>query len=443
VKKTKNIVTVFNRRWQSASPHDRCLYVFQALSLVGGMVYGLYYGIFLYRQTFSLSILAIDGLLGGLGVWLGYLAGVMLIKRSGYTLALKTAFGLWAVISFMTALIAGHIAQYFMILAVLRTLPAGMYAATFDTIMLREVKAGKREKFLQLKLAFEFLAGVILPSAIGGLIHLSGGYQFAFVLAGIIYAGALLVPLKLNRPKFTLTLRDVAATFRRPLYPQHGINRTMAAGFNQLNGFVVMIIPFLLLKNEAEVGLLTSMVALAAGVVSIMVRKIKEGQKLRFGYGAYLARAAAAFTFIVAWSPPVLLVWQMVNKMVTPLHDPLQQNLDIQNDSLILGEDLSQKALHINLLNSTLLLIGSSAAFGSFFLLNSLAGGQEKIVLQLLIAGFASWRLLNLLVSVRINRRARNPHDTSPILLDRPALTVPLKRSLNLQALRLVTLFAR
>lgn len=414
--KTKLRLAKYKQRVHQASPYMRTLHTFNALSLVGGILYGLYYGIFLYKNTFSLSVLAMDGLLGGLGGWLGYILGVVIIRRFGYGFCLRVAFGIMAAVSFLTALVAGSIADWFMILAVLKALPVGMYAAAVDAIMLREVASGSRDGFLQIKLAFEFLAGIMLPSIVGALISQAHGYELAFILSGLIYVVALCVPVKLPKPDVSLNLREIANTFKRPFYKRHAANRTVAAGFNQLNGFVLMIIPFLMLQDELKVGLLTSGIACLAGIVSLLVRKIRPRQKLKFGYVAYTVRGLASMLFISFWSAHVLVIWQLVNKLATPLHDPLQQSLDIHNDSLIMGENLQKKALHINLLNNTLFLIGTTFAYGVFYLLTKTAPGQQQLILQLLIMSFASWRFINLTLSVRINEWAQSRATQFPVL---------------------------
>jgi hypothetical protein len=421
------------------TPYVRSLYIFNALSLVGGIVYGLYYGIFLYKSTFSLTVLALDGLLGGFGVWFGYLLGVVAIKKVGYSLGFKVTFGTWAFIAVITALVANNIAEWFMILAILKGIPAGMYTSLCDAIMLREIGKTTRNSFLQIKLALEFLAGVVLPVLVGALVVHGSGYKLSFVIAGVIYMVGILIPVSLPKPEVSFSWREVFQTFKKPLYPKHAANRTASAGFNQINAFVLMIIPFLMLKNEMKVGFLTSGIALVAALMSLAVRKIKTGQKLKFAFGAYTMRALISMTFVVLWKAPVLMVWQLVNKLATPFHDPLQQGLDIHNDSLIMGTDVQAKALNINVLNNTLILAGTTAAYGAFFFITRAANGQQRFVLELLILSFAAWRFVNLLVSVKINNKAQTlsyaPYEVP--------MSLRLWRYLGLNVMKLRFSFAR
>lgn len=439
----RSVLSVFGSEWtrrlRSTDRYVRTMYTFTTISWVGGMVYGLYYGIFLYRSTFSLSVLALDGLFGGVGTWLGYVIGVAMVRRWGYGATIKTALVLWAAIAFGTALIAQHIAEWFILLAVLKTIPAGLYTATCDTIMLREMKTRTRGKFLQAILAIEFLVSVIMPSAVGALVGLSYGYRLAFIIAGVIYALGLLVRIALPKPQLSFSVRQMLTIFRRPLYRRHAANRTAAAGFNQLNAFVLTIIPFLMLKDELKMGLLTSACALTAGLVSLMMRRTKPKQHLRLGYSAYVIRSISSLLFVMIWTAPVLYMWQLISKLITPMHDPLQQGLDIHNDSLIMGESVQQNALHINVLNNTLLFVGTTVAYGGFYCLTHTAMGQERAILQTLILSYAAWRFINLAVSARINSLARPPKP----YVEQLAENVPLWYTLELVVRSRVTYIRR
>jgi|GEM_PF-4740976 len=388
------------------NPHVRALYSFNGVSLVGGTIYGLYYGIFLYKHTFSLSVLALDGLFGGFGTWAGYVLGVYCIRRYGYGTCIKLAFGLWAAVSFATALLAGHIAEWFILIAVIKALPAGLFAAVNDTIMLREVAQGARRSFFQLDLAMEFIATIVLPPLIGAMVRGSGGYPLAFAVAGCLYLAALCIPVRLPKPDVSLEPREIVRIFRRPLYPQQAANRTLASGFNQLNAFVLTILPFLLIKNELMIGTLTSVTAVVAAIAALVVRRIRAHHALRLGFGAHGVRSIISLLFVCAWSAPFMAGWQLLCKLVTPLHDPVQQSMDIHNDSLILGRDLKRQALHLNLLNNTLLMLGSTAAYSLFFVVTRSTGDNQRLVLQGLVITYAGWRLLSLAVSAWINRSA-------------------------------------
>lgn len=383
--------------------------MFSAASLIGGTIYGLYYGIFLYKNTFSLSVLAVDGLLGGFGAWLGYLAGVMIIRRFGYKVPIRTSLIMWAIIAFATALIAGQIAEWFMLIAIVKALPAGIFLAVNDTIMLRDVKIKARSGMLQLILAMEFIVSIILPGIVGAMISFSGGYEWAFLTAGLVYILASLLPCNLPRPNVSFSLRGLVPILKRPLYKHHAINRTAAAGFNQLNAFALTIIPFLLLENELSVGLLTSLSALIAALIALAARKIKHKHHLLLGYSAYGIRSVAALCFVVLWSAPVMVLWQLVGKLVTPFHDPLQKSIDIHNDTLIMGQNAREKALEINVLNNTLVLIGTTVAFGGFLLLTSAGASEQRSILQMLIMVYAAWRFINLAISAKINKWAMDP----------------------------------
>jgi hypothetical protein len=405
---TKNQKAGWWQRVSATDPYMKTLYVFNTLGLVASTLYGLYYGVFLYRHMFSLSVLAVDALLGAFGAYAGYLLGVRLVRHRGYGRAIRTSFLLWTVLCFGTAMLSQHIAAVYMYLAVLKGLPGGMYSAATDTMMLREVKSTARSGFFQLNLAIEFVASMVLPAAVGALISVTGGYVWAFVAAGSVYTAGLFVPCRLPKPEVFFTWRGMPQLLRRPHYAPHALNRTVANGMNQLNIVCYTIIPFLLLKSELNMGLLTSIVSVLAALVALGARRLKQHNNLRLGYAAYSVRALGALAFVNFWSAPYMMAWQLIGKVATPLHDPLQQSLDIHNDSLILGEDLQTRALQINVLNNTLALIGTTLAVGAFVLITRTSTDQQRAILQALIIIYSGWRFVNLTASYLINRWARH-----------------------------------
>lgn len=410
------------KRFQGMQPYLRTMYLLNSITFIAATVYGMYYGVFLYKQTFSLSTLALDGLFSGFGTWIGYLVGVVVIQRLGYKSCFKIAIVGWMTISFVTVLISSHIAEWFIVLAVLRAIPNGMYIANCDTIMLREVMHKQRSGFLQLKMAFEFMTGVVLPPVIGLVLGLEGGYQWIFGIAGSIYLIALFVPIVNNKHDLHLSIKEMIRTFKRPHYKLHAFNRTTAAGFNQLNGFVIMILPFLLLKSELKMGLLTSLTAFCAGIVALLMRNVKPHKSLGIGYMAFGIRSVTSLVFVMIWTAPFMLVWQLVSKLVTPMHDPLQQSLEVHNDSLIMGKDVANKALNINVLNFTLWFLGATFAYGGFYVITRAASGQQQILLQAIILTYTAWRVVGLAVASLINRNARPADSVHTTLNETPPL---------------------
>lgn len=434
-----SISTIWHTRHRAthattAAHHLRKLSHFTAISKAAGTIYGLYYGVFLYKHTVSLSVLALDGLFTTAGTWLGYLLGVNLLRRFGYSACIKAAFGLWATTAFVTALAANHISGWFIPLALLKGLPAGIFAVASEAIVLREAGPTERGGYYQLSLVAEFMASIILPPIVGLVVHAGSGYQITFVCAGILYALACLAPTRLSKPELVLNPRQMLALFKRPLYPQHAANRVVAAGFNQLNAFVIMIIPFMLLKSEVAVGLLTSGAAVVAALVALTARRLKQHRNLGLGYSAYAIRTIAGLVFISSWTAPAMLAWQLVGKLLTPLHDPLQTGIDVHNDSLILGKDLKQQALHINLLNNTGWFVGSALAYGGFYFITRAAQANQRGTLQTLIVSFAIWRAVNLTIATAINRQASRPRGYSA---GRVPVAVALRRALGYPLLRL------
>lgn len=403
---------------EEVNPYMRTLYGFNIFNLLGGSIYSIYYGVFLYKNTFSLQTLAIDGLMGALGLWAGYLLGVTLVRRLGYNWCIRSAFVLFACIAFGTALITNHIASWFMLIAIIKALPAGMYSAAAETILLNNVATKARSGFMQLNLAMEFVVSIFLPAAVGALITVTASYTWAFVAAGIVYVLSFGLRCQLPKPEVTLDLRSLMRIFKKPLYAAHACNRTITAGFNQLNALALTILPFLLLGSELSMGILASITAAVGAVVSLRMRRsTNTAHQVALGYGAHSVKLAMSSIFVLLWTAPAMALWQVVGKVMTPLHDPVQQGIDVHNDALILGKEAKKQALEINMLNTTLKLVGSIVAFGAFIVFANSNTNQQQGVLTTVLISFGIWRIVSLMLSAGINKLAQRLEDEIPLRL--------------------------
>jgi hypothetical protein len=373
---------------------------------LGGTAYGLYYGIFLYRHSTDLRILAIDSLLVALATWIGYFAGTFAIRRSGYALTIRTTFVLSAAVALVTLLIMNRVQTFYPALALGRGIPAGMFTAVIDIFLLQELSAAKRGQYLSINLSAEFIVTVFLPFLIGGLIKLTHGYESVFLLAAVIYAVGIFLPIhKQRRPQTELHIRDELAVLKKPGVKEFNINNALTSGADQLNGLLLAIVPFLLFKSELSVGSFTSFIALFAAIVSLLTQRTKLGHQVRLGYLGNVGRLLSNVMLCISWTPWALMIQGMVNKAMSPLNDPIFQKIRIENASAILGKELADKALALNMVTATVSFLGRAVALLVFLLVLSLNHAGQVSILRYLLITYAGWKILNYAWVISMQRR--------------------------------------
>lgn len=384
----------------------RELYAFTAFNLLGGSAYGMYYGIFLYRQSFDIRVLVIDSLLASSATWLGYLLGTGWIHKHGYKPALRASFLLMLAVAVGTLLAMGRIRELYPLLALARGLPAGVYTAVIDVFLLQELSAAKRGKYLNINLSVEFIVTVILPFVLGSLIKFTGGYQAVFMMAAAMYVAALCLPVSERRSTGKpFSIRGELAVLRRPGMREFNINNILTSGADQLNGLLLGIVPFLLFQNELSVGSFTSFIALAAAAVSLVANRTNMGRQVKLGYLGNSGRIISNAILCISWTPWALVLQGLINKAMSPLNDPIAQKIKLENAASILGRELHDKALALNLVAATGALIGKAGALATFLLILSLSQSSQVTVLRYLLVTYALWKIVNYVWLVTMQKR--------------------------------------
>lgn len=389
---------------------SRELYLFTVVSMLGGAVYGLYYGIFLYRNSLDLKVLVIDSLLVALSGWIGYMVGTFWIHRSGYLKAMRLSFILLFLTSVLTLLLIDSIRTIYPLLSVMRGLPGGIYASIIDVFLLKELSSLKRGRYLNLNLSMEFTIAIIIPVLIGLIIKFSG-YRAVFLLAGLVYLAALFLPINYNkRPHSRVGLEDELHLMKLPGIKEFNFNTALTNGADQLNILLIAIVPFLIFRDELKVGSFTSVVAIVAAAVSFWFRNRRYDTQIRWGYFGNFGRLLSNFGLSIFWNPVALVFQGMINKSMSPLNDPVFRRLRVDNATKILGDELSSEALQMDMINATMAFIGECGALAIFLVILSFDSGHQILALRALLVVYGLWKIANYFWVLDMRRRLSRAH---------------------------------
>jgi hypothetical protein len=387
---------------------SRELYVFSTIGLVAGSVFGLYYGIFLYKNTLDIKILVIDTLLVAIAGWVGYVLGILLIHNAGYLRTLKFSFMMLAAASLLTLVLIESIRTVYPLISIARGVPLGISAAVLDTFLLKEMNPHNRGRFFNINLSIEFISAVIMPLLIGAIITYAGGYKATFLLSALLYLLASLAPLKYNkRPKSQISVHDEIKMLTRRGIKEFNFNTLLTTGMDELNVLLIAIVPFLLLKTEFKVGIVTSMVAVIAAITALISRNYHYKRQIKLGYLGNTGRLISNTLLAIFWSPVALVFQSLVNKGLAAFNDPVFRKLRLSSAEEVLGSDLNKEALELNLVTATMTLIGQSMAMMIFLVILSLSADNQISTLRYLLVVYGVWKILNYLWVLNMRRRFR------------------------------------
>jgi hypothetical protein len=386
------------------------LYEYTVITLVAGTFFGFFYGIFLYKNTFNIKILLLDLLISSVAALIGYFFGTYVTHQKGYLITLRFSLLLASLAALFAYLKASEIALIFGYIAIIKGASAGIYASVFDIYLLRELNQRQKGRYLYLNLSIEFIVTTITPVLVGGLLSFGGSYQLTFLIASILYFGAVWLPKQYNKkPKCNLSLKDALAITKKPHFLEFGSNLIVGSGADQLNVFMITIIPYLILKNEFGVGVLAGLAAIVAAVTAYYLKNVKGESQHKVGYAGGIGRFVGNIFLAFYWTTPVLVIRGLFNNVFAVFYDPAFRKAQIGNAEMILGKDINNQALELVFLEAILAFIGKFGAVLIFLTILASESGSQSTIIRWLLLVYAVWKIADYAWVLSMKKRFSQP----------------------------------
>lgn len=370
------------------------LYIYTVITLVGGTFFGFFYGIFLYRNTFNINILLVDLLVSSIASLAGYFLGSYATHKKGYMATIRLSL-CFAALSAIIAFFYSHIiAAIFIYIAIIKGLSGGIYASVLDIYLLKEMNQRVRGRYLYLNLSIEFLITTLVPILVGAILTFGGGYRLTFLIAGLLYFSAIWIPKQYNKkPNCKFLLSDAIAITKRAHFKEFGINLAMGSGADQLNVFVIAIVPYLIIKNEFGVGLLVGASAIVASLTSFFLKNINGKYQWKIGFAGGLGRFVGNVFLAFYWSLPVLVIRGLFNNVFAVFYDPAFHKVQIGNAEKLLGKEINRQALELVFVEAVLSFFGKAFAVVLFLGILAIGGNGQSLLIRLLLPLYGIWKI--------------------------------------------------
>lgn len=372
------------------------LYIFSILAQIAGGFFGFYYGVFLYRNTFDLKILLIDLLVASCFSLIGYFLGADLIHKRGYMLAMRISLLFSSLAALVAFLFSQNIVDIFIYIAMIRGLASGIFASVTEIYLLREMTNKASNKYLYLNLSVEFLLTTIMPIIIGAIITYGSGYKTTFLMASVIYLIGVLIPKQYNKkPVCNYSLKDLLNVTQKTHFGEYGLNIFIGNGADQLNVFLIAIVPFLILKTEFSVGVLAGLAALIASVVSFYLKDARDKDQTFFGYTGAIGRLVGNLFLAIFWSTPILVIRGLFTNTFSAFNDPVFRKTQIFTAEKILGKDLNKDALELAFSSAFIAFLGKFSAVLIFLLILVAQPSSQASTIRWLLPIYGIWKIFD------------------------------------------------
>ncbi len=350
------------------------------------LVWSFYY-ITLYQITGKLYVLMIDAVLWFAGIWIGFLIATMYVDKIGYLLTYRISFIAQAAVFIFVTLSLNEIAVIYPIIALIRGISRGFAFAPHHSIGLREIQGNERSSTILLSGSIDQVLSIILPVLAGSLLTVTNDFRSLTLLCIAVYIVLIFAPFRYNKqPRTKLRFSEISKILRKKYIKRFVFLHLIISIESTLFFALFLIIPYLLIQNEFQVGVLLGFIGLFAAAAGLYERVLEDKSRVLNGYWVSIIYSALTAALALVWSIPLLVARSIALAFNKTLVDTVKADCDYKIRENLLAEDSTESGLEMNVLIETTYLVGRVTGFMFLVvLLVTFEGNEEAVVRAFLL----------------------------------------------------------
>lgn len=347
-------------------------------------IWSYYTALLLRAADYSIDVVILNIAATHLGTMLGFVLCGIGFSRLGYTWSYRISNLVYALACIISLATLPQILHVHLFIGLMRGLAQGFYWLPHHVFNIKDIGGDNRKHVYGKLLASTDLIAILLPPLAGALIGLEG-YDWLFMLGAVFYFAACFmrwsnVPAKQE----VLRLSEMRKIARRRGFKQWAGITFIEEFALTLRNVSIVILPFLLLESEFEVGLFFGLLGFFSATIKIWQGYRADKMLFKLGtIGGWIV-VLSNFFLIVFWNLPGLVVRSLVSKIGFAFYDQAKVELKYRGREMLLGDFRQQYSLEIQEYSELFLFCGR--IFGIIVLVTGFYAFKFETLTFLLIA---------------------------------------------------------
>lgn len=369
---------------------------FKTTFVLSNLVMWSFYQILLFKVTNDLSIIILEYLFFYISIWVFFIVGTLVLDKAGYLFAMRFMYSMSMIPIVAMLLLIDQIDQNFILLAVLRAIPHGLYWAVHHTFYIKELHKYNRGSFINVQKSLELVLSIVVPITIGSLITLDQTYTSLYLLGFFLHLISFLIPWKYNKySNKNLNLFKLFKLCKSKSFIFQGVIFLFDSGIQSLFVAIFAIVPFLLIGNEFGVGSFISLIGIISALVSYLENNKAFKLRYRLGLLGYFIRSIFNVVFAVLWNLPILFIRNAIVVFSSSTSDTILEEIQTNAKENILHNYKNEAIEELNIALETIQLIGRIAALGTVYYLVKIY--DPVTIFRVIIIVFSFYKLITLM----------------------------------------------
>ncbi len=303
-------------------------------------VFDTFYMTTIFKESGEIRDVVLNIIITLLTIYAGYVLGAIFLKRLGVEANLKLSYALYLLTGFIGIYLSQAGLVSFFLISIFRGLSEGFFWVSSNFVELVGVPKDSRGKIYSISNASYGIFSLIAPVSLGYLLTTFNTFLPIYALFSLFWFIGLLLPFdfKINH-QISFSFAKFKNLFKQPKIGQYTLLKFLQSTMWMLDWFNFAVIPFVLLGNEFNMGVLLTISALINIAISYFTRNLHIKNKAT--WGGYLILVSSAFSALFAFNFTVFFLYlsNIVATLTGSISMPAEFDLSVRATNIIENDE--------------------------------------------------------------------------------------------------------
>lgn len=365
-----------------------------------------FYLIALYKEFGSFGPIFLEEAIYLVGLWIGVVIMPFAIEKVGYRTGFKISFFTQAISFLLVFILFANIRSFYIFLGLVRGIGRGTYWAISNLIDQKELKSSERGRIFNLLTSINLVQSIALPLLVGAFITYFEDFSLIALIVFLIHFIPIFVSWESTIiPASKIQSSEITKILKLKNFYKYISWQMINTGLSPLLESIMLVIPFIFLKSDVNVGLLITLTALLSAFLSFKEKDFEIKKKYPLAVLGYFLLGSSIFILGISWSIYALLAYSLFSVLARAISLPVEEELKFVIKDKTLGKYKNESAIEFNLSEETFNLFGRIISyFVAYYLIVELDSHLEENIRIILIV-IAFYKLLILVNGMKLYKK--------------------------------------
>lgn len=341
----------------------------------------LFYSILIFKDTHDIRFIILNFIIANTVNLIAYTIGSAILARTSFSFTTRISFIFMTLTGLFGFFFLGKIFNFYILFSIFRGISEGFYWVPTNLIALDGINKYSRSKIFSILNGSGTILSIVVPVLLGLFLSNTNDYKIIFILFAGVSSLGIIFPWHFEKlENISFKISNFGKIISHPDFFSFINIKAATASVWMLSGISGSLIPYIILKSEADVGILITISALFGAIIAFLTRNIKLKQKREIGFFSAFLKLGVDILLGLNLYPLFLYLNKLLDNLLAPALIPAEEELSLNvTDKFEIRNHIS---IELCLLREVIYYL-SGLAFGLVFIFMSSYNLSSKTLLAI------------------------------------------------------------